>query len=147
MFTEIQQQTLDIDWFFTNNEYVGFVASGGGKLPNSAAKSSDNNELIGAFFSPLPATSKVVINPNLNNIISAFADERYLADFVNMAGKGLFAFDKTVLNNFSDPQYHLVAWPSTPLKFIDLPIEIRNIIFQTKLNGEIRMTLDIMLIT
>ena len=146
MYSDIQQQTLDIDWFFTNGEDIAFVASGGGKLPSSVAKSSDNNELTGAFFRALPVSSKVVINPSLNNIISPFADERYLADFINMAGKGLFTFDKTVLNNFSDPQYHLVAWPSTPLKFIDLPIEIRNIIFQTKLNGEIGMTLDIMLI-
>jgi hypothetical protein len=27
MYTEIQQETLDIDWFFTNNENIGFVPS------------------------------------------------------------------------------------------------------------------------
>ena len=147
MYTDIQQETLDISWFFTDNEDLGFVASGGGKLPASVTQSANNNELIGFFFKSLPASSNIVINPNLNNIISSSADERYLAYFINMAEKGLFAFDKTVSNRFSNPQYHLVAGPVTPLKFADLPFKIKDIISQTKLNGEIGMELDISLIT
>jgi hypothetical protein len=34
MLSEIEQQSLDIDCFFTNDEYIVFVASGGGKLPD-----------------------------------------------------------------------------------------------------------------
>lgn len=147
MYTEIQQETLDIDWFFTNNEDIGFVASGGGKLPASVAKSADNNEFIRSYFASLSTSSNIVINPNLNNIISSVVDERYLADFINMAEKGLFTFDRSVFSSFSNSKYHLVAKPTIPLKFADLPSEIQTILLQTKLNGEIGMGLDITLIT
>jgi len=36
-YNEIDQQTLDIDWFFTDGCYISFMASGGGKLPESVA--------------------------------------------------------------------------------------------------------------
>lgn len=50
MYTEIEQQALDIDWFFTDGKYIGFVASGGGKLPETAANSSVNNEKLVSYF-------------------------------------------------------------------------------------------------
>ena len=37
MFTETQQQTLDIDWFFIADDKIGFVTSAGGRLPESVA--------------------------------------------------------------------------------------------------------------
>lgn len=137
MFTENEQQVLDIDWFFTNNEDVAFVASGGGRLPQSVAQSAENNKLLVSFFRGLPITSEVVINPELNKVIANIVDERYLADFVSLTQKGLFSFDKTVLNSFLESQYHLVAKPVSPLKFSQLPSEIRRILVMTKYDGNI----------
>jgi hypothetical protein len=39
MFTNADQESLDIDWFFTNNQDITFVASGGGQLPQSVLRS------------------------------------------------------------------------------------------------------------
>lgn len=38
-----------------------------------------------------------------------------------MAERGLFAFDKTYLNNFNDTVYHLVASPKGPLNLDLIP--------------------------
>ena len=147
MLTENEQRGLDIDWFFTNNEDVAFVASGVGRLPQSVAKSAENNKLLASFFRGLPITSEVEINPNLNKIITTIIDDRYLADFVYMAQKGLFSFDKTVLNSFSESRYHLVAKPISPLKFSQLPPEIRGILMASKYDGNIDSIIDSYTIT
>lgn len=147
MLTENEQQGLDIDWFFTNNEEVAFVASGGGRLPQSIAKSAENNKLLASFFRGLPITSAVEINPDLNKVITTIIDDRYLADFIYMAKKGLFSFDKTVLNSFLESRYHLVAKPVSPLKFSKLPSEIRDILIASKYDGNIDSIIDSQTIT
>ncbi len=65
----------------------------------------------------LNSVSGIVINPNLNKIVPGF-EERYLTDFKEMAKKGFFAFDKTVLSNFSELNYHLVAITGYSVEFI-----------------------------
>lgn len=57
--------------------------------------------------------------------------------------KGLYAFDKTNLGIFNDPNYHLVAMPVTPLNVNLLPAEIANIIMKTRLNGPMGLTFNI----
>lgn len=131
MITEIEQQSLDIDWFFTDGKHVAFVASGGGKLPKSIAESSDYN-LLSSYFRNLPEKSEIEINVSLSEILKMVPDERYLADYVLMTKKGLYSFDKTILNNFLDPNYHLVAQPISPLKIIDLPKEVFEILIKSK---------------
>jgi len=143
MISIIDQQTLDIDWFFMNDSFIGFVASGGGRLPDSAAKSIENNKSLTLFFRSLPAISDVIINPDLNKIVTTAIDEMYLSDFVDMAKKGLFSFDKTNPNSFSDSNYHLVATPVDPLRFDQLPFEIKGILEESKYNGEIESSIDI----
>ncbi|MDV7699182.1 hypothetical protein N6B72_19865 [Chryseobacterium soli] len=129
MYTEIEQQTLDIDWFFTDGKYIEFTASGEGKLPESVARSSENNEKLVSYFRNL---SEVIVNPKLNDLLIGIfgtgADERYLNDFVSMTKKGFYSFDKTNLNNFLDYDYHLVTSPMNPLTINDLPQDILNII-------------------
>ncbi|MDR6546395.1 hypothetical protein J2810_002454 [Chryseobacterium rhizosphaerae] len=136
MYTEIEQQTLDIDWFFTDGKYVGFTASGAGKLPESVARSSENNETLVSYFRNLPEISEVIVNAKLNDLLIEIfrtgPDERYLQDFVSMTKKGFYCFDKTNLNNFLDYDYHLVTSPVNPLTIDDLPQDILNIIMQTK---------------
>ncbi|MEO7212757.1 hypothetical protein [Mucilaginibacter sp.] len=135
MISEIEQQTSDIDWFFTNGRHIAFVASGGGKLPLSISSSFDTS-IIAAHCKMLYSVSTVVINPNLNKIVPDF-DERYLADFKEMAKKGFFAFDKTVLSNFSELNYHLVASPVIPLSLSDLEPDIAQMIMKTSFYGPV----------
>ncbi|WP_390456100.1 hypothetical protein, partial [Chryseobacterium sp. Alg-005] len=136
MYTEIEQQTLDIDWFFTDNEDIAFVASAGGKLPETIAKLDKDNGLS-KYFRDLSEVSEVIINPSLEFIIQK-VDDNYLSDFLSMAKKGLYTFDKTILNNFSDTSYHLVASPKTPLKMKDLPENILKLLIKTQYNNDIR---------
>jgi hypothetical protein len=128
MFTEIEQQTLDIDWFFLNGKEICFVASGGGKLASSVAKSSENNAILVSYFRNLNDRCDVVINPNLDETLN---DENYLSDFIQMAKKGLYAFDKTTLNDFSSTKYHLVTTPSIPLFLNELPENIQGLLRKT----------------
>lgn len=133
MIPESEQPTLDIDWFFVNKDKIGFAASAGGKLPESVAKSRTNIALLSGYFRALPAISKVELNPKLNEILPHHEiDESYLSDFVFMAEKGLYAFDKTIPGNFSDDNYHLVAKPLVSLNIKDLPINVVDILLQTR---------------
>ncbi|AYN00143.1 hypothetical protein EAG08_07215 [Chryseobacterium sp. 3008163] len=147
MYTEIEQQTLDIDWFFTDENHIGFVASGAGKLPETVAQSSENNEKLISYFRDLPEISDVVINPELDSLLvkifGSGADERYLQDFVSMTKKGLYSFDKTNLNNFLDYDYHLVASPMKPLTLKDLSQNILDILIKTKYPDNINSAIDI----
>jgi hypothetical protein len=143
MFTEIDQQTLDIDWFFTSNEHIGFVASGGGLLPASVAKSKENNVILGSYFWDLPEMTDIIVNPSLSVIIGTRADERYLFDFVKMAKKGLFAFDKTKPGSLSDLHYHLVVKPAIPIKIDQIPFEISRILSETRCNCDIETAINI----
>ena len=38
MLTSVEQETVEIDWFFTDDEHVGFVVSRGGRLPKSVVE-------------------------------------------------------------------------------------------------------------
>jgi hypothetical protein len=92
------------------------------------------------YFRNLPEISDVIINPELNNILikvfGSGVNERYLKDYVLMARKGLFSFDKTYPNNFMDPYYHLVATPRTPLDLKDIPDSIMSLLAKTKYTGD-----------
>lgn len=142
MLSEIEQESLDIDWFFTNNEHIVFMASGGGGLPDSIAKSMENSKLLSSFFRSLPVTSEVLINPSLDKIKGSVVNDQYLSDFVLMAKRGLFSFDKTVLNNFLDCNYHLVARPAIPLTIDSVPDEIKDILTKSKYIGDIDLVID-----
>lgn len=142
MITEEEQIALDIDWFFTDGEQIGFVASGGGLLPATIAKSPENIEVLTSYFWSLPARCNAILNPNLANKIKDI-NEGYLSAFVPLSEKGLYTFDKTFLNRPFDTSYHLVAKPTTPLTLDDLPFRIKNIIIETKLNSSIEADFDI----
>ncbi|WP_261511279.1 hypothetical protein [Chryseobacterium paludis] len=145
--TEIEQQTLDIDWFLTDGKYIGFMASGGGKLPDSVAKSAENHKKMVSYFRNLPEISDFVINPELDALLikrsGTGADERYLTDYVSMTKKGLYSFDKSNFNNFLDGQYHLVASPVKPMTVGDLPNEILEIFMETQCLDSMRNIIDI----
>lgn len=132
MISETEQSYLDIDWFFTDSKNVGFVASAGGKLPKSVSKSKDTIQLLASYFRDLPPITDVLVNPKLKEImINREVNENYLSDFIFMAEKGLYSFDKTLLNDLNDDRYHLVVSPVVALNISDLPSEISNIVSQT----------------
>jgi len=145
--TEIEQATSDIDWFFNKGNEIAFVASGGGKLPESVAKSKEDTGSLSLYFRSLPKRSDVLINPDLNKVmLEKDINEKYLADFIAMTEKGFFSYDKTILNNFSETNYHLVAKPVNPLKIGDLPFEILERLMTTKSMNEMGVNLDVNLI-
>ncbi|WP_449399253.1 hypothetical protein [Chryseobacterium wanjuense] len=121
---------------FTDGKNIGFVASGGGRLPKTIAESSENNKKLISYFRNLPDICNALINPNLdsllNEIFGSGVDERYLQDFELMTKKGLYSFDKTYLNKFYDNNYHLVTTPLNPLIVENLPQDIFDILIKTK---------------
>lgn len=133
--------------FFTDGKYIGFIASGGGKLPNSVAESKEEHHVLVNYFRSLPEISEVLVNSELDRllikIVGSGVDERYLEDYVSMTKKGLYSYDKTGLNNSLDPHYHLVASPNEPLKLESLPKDILNILSKTRFLNHIENFLEI----
>ena len=136
MFTDIEQEAIEIRWFFACGEHIGFVASAGGRLPLSVASSAVNTELLNAFFDDLPVNSEVSINPKLSQLIKGKVTDEYLSSFVQMAEKGLFAFDRTQPERSNDTSYHLVASPIEPLALASLPETIQDILQRTSYKDE-----------
>lgn len=147
MITEIEQETLDIDWFLTDGKYIGFMASAGGKLPDSVAKSAENNKKLVSYFRSQPEISGCLISTELDAVLTkkfgSGTDDRYLEDYLSMTKKGLYSFDKTNFNNFLDGQYHLVASPLNPLTVNDLPKEIVEILMETKCSDSINKVMNL----
>jgi hypothetical protein len=67
MITEIEQVSLDIDWFFTDGQYISFMTSGGGRLPGSVSESEETHKILANYFRNLPEISEVIINPKYIN--------------------------------------------------------------------------------
>jgi hypothetical protein len=123
---EAEQQAIDLDWFFTDGRFIGFVASAGGKLPDSVARFPENSNKLEIYFRGLSEISSVIVRSK--------KDRKYLKDFTYMSARGLFAFDKTVLNNFSESNYHLVSKPLNPLTIDKVSEEIKGLLILTKTN-------------
>ncbi|PJJ83113.1 hypothetical protein [Mucilaginibacter auburnensis] len=144
----IEQQTQDISWFFITGENIAFIASGGGPLPTTiASQTFDDLDLVYDSIFDLPDRCDVVINPELKKMIYPnTVNEQYLADFVLMASKGLFSYDKTVVNKFSDTGYHLVASPTKPLTADELPAPLLELLACRKDQNILGNTIDISLL-
>ncbi len=122
------------------NGFIGHAASGGGIVPNSIL-SEDINHTSKFFRNLSNKNSNYELNKKLFSIKSisdkSLLEKRHF-DFIQLAQKGIYCFDKTDLNNFKDPNYHLVVKPKKHiLKFEDLPNKIKNIIIKTRFKGNI----------
>lgn len=141
----------DIDWFSIDIEdKIAFFASGGGAVPCSI--DPKGNELLSHYFRTLPEIkdNELFISPRLGDFRkfdSNLQKERYLEDFIFMAKRGMYAYDKTELGNFLDPLYHLVVAPSIKLSSHDLPEEIYDKLRETKCSGTFKDALAINLST
>lgn len=114
-YTIEDQLTRDIDWFVldTNDKPI-HVASAGGRIPDYIIKNDRLNKIILKNIRQTLEQQKIIINPNLDEIVNFESESMrflYLRDFIFMAARGFYSYDKTVLGNFENTMYHLVAWP------------------------------------
>lgn len=141
----------DIDWFSIDIENkIAFFASGGGAVPCSI--DTEGNELLSHYFRSLPEIedNEIIISPGLGNFRkfdSPMQMERYLEDFIFMAKRGLYAYDKTELGILLDPLYHLVVAPGIKLCSHDFPEDVYIQIRKTEYSGTFKDTLAINLST
>ena len=108
--------THDIDWFIIINGRLLHIASAGGPIPDLLV-----NDLA---FSAFHIASLPVINrfDEVNTLNQTFLSNRlgintidqandYFYTFKLMAQKGIYSFDRTIVHDIEDVNYHLVAWP------------------------------------
>ena len=114
-YTLEQQFSRDLDWYFKDgNNNLIHVASAGGRLPKPIEENDNLIDLLHSQILNLPFQFEVTINPNLEKFVSFETREErelYLADFTEMAKRGLISLDKTKLGIFEDTTYHIVAYP------------------------------------
>ena len=123
---------LDIDWFaFTNANTILHFASGGGIVPSFV---NEHVLKISETILSLPIISPEI---SVNNKIEDFvllpdnaSYQSYIQSFSEYARRGLFSYDKSVLNDYNSTLYHLVAEPIIILYKEDLPDPLR-ILMQT----------------
>ena len=137
-YTLLEQYGRDIDYYFYNIN-IGLVhfASAGGRLPSIIEGNDLNNEQLHLSVLDLPSLFEVEINPNLSQILGIEGEQlqTYLVDFVSIAKKGLFSFDKTKISDPEDRTYHVVAWPkSSEQHFLSLFILLNSKISNVILN-------------
>ena len=126
----LEQYSRDIDYYVFNLK-IGLLhfASAGGRLPSIIEGNDLNNEQLHLAILELPSSYEIEINPNLTEItgLSGQQLETYLADFISIAKRGLFSFDKTNINVQQDSNYHLVAWPKEPMPLYPIwPFDFLN---------------------
>jgi hypothetical protein len=135
-----EQQDRDLDWFCIDEagEIGHFTTAGFKKLPTSVSYSAEDLDLITKYFrDELPTKGGYQVDGGL---VAEIPDpknrtERYLRSFVAMADKGIYSFDiESYLRTGS--AYFRVALPLDPLRFIDLPPKVQEIVGRTVLRGK-----------
>jgi len=134
--SEEEQNCTDFDWFCVDsNGNVGHFASAGFKtLPPTVSESAEDLSFLSAFFNGLNATPEAHV---LDELLSPeHRTERYLRSFIAMANRGLFSFDiESYLK--SDICYFRVAMPKVPLRLVDIPPNVREVLGRTILKGHL----------
>jgi len=129
-----EQKYKDFDWYCVDADgRVGHFASAGFKtLPCSVVESAEDLSFLNDFFHELTA---VLDGHELDEQLNPECrTERYLRSFVAMADRGLFSFN---IESYLRPEisYFRVAMPKQPLRFADLPDNVRDILGRTMLSG------------
>ncbi|MBD2769589.1 hypothetical protein IC235_17000 [Hymenobacter sp. BT664] len=124
---------VDVDWFaFNNLNAVLHFASAGGLVPYFVDEHI--SELATKVLSLPIVSPEVIINEDLSNFVS-LPDQKsfdlYVESFLNFARRGLFSYDKSILNNYESPLYYLVAAPSKALDRKELSDSLLSLIPQT----------------
>ncbi|GGE95241.1 hypothetical protein [Hymenobacter cavernae] len=128
---ELEQEDSDIEWFAVDGAgYVVHFSSGGGVLPESVASSQETLLHLHQYFLALPDTASAAL---VQVEANAEKSGRNYQNAVRYARRGLFSFDKTLLNKHLDSKYHLVARPVNPLTIKDIPEPISTLLLHTRL--------------
>jgi hypothetical protein len=146
--SEIDESTIDYDWFAIDDEgVVGHFATGGcGIMPRSVAASADDLMTITDFFQKeAVAGTSTRLSPTLGLHVAfktSAEEERYLQSFLKMASRGLFSFN--AVNSVIRPVgYFRVIDPVVPLPLSSLPMRIRIILERTRLKEVSFRTADV----
>ncbi|WP_380181029.1 hypothetical protein [Kalamiella sp. sgz302252] len=116
----------DLDWFLScgNGEIAHFATGGKGPVPEKIRESVAKYEAIYDYFYSLESLSDVkIIDKNLPEFLGDEQRVRYLKSFIEISQRGLYSFD------YRNGEYKLIAIPQHPLKYSDLPDNIKNIIY------------------
>ncbi len=137
----IEQFSRDIDWYLLNgkNHFI-HAASAGGTLPNIVKDNDFDNEQNHRIILGLPERYEIAVNPLLTEFLELTGSgdlNNYLTDFTLMARRGFYSYDKTYIDDLTNSDYHLVAWPKdyvflkywTSLINIDIQIPKQNLPF------------------
>ncbi|MDH5033782.1 hypothetical protein [Chryseobacterium cucumeris] len=109
---------FDLDLFFKSELFLMHFATAG--LQISDENFFENNHSDFRYFLKNLSVPpfKYELNPNLREILSfkreidkEFNIELYTIDFISYAQKGMFSFDRTFIENSTDINFHLVAYP------------------------------------
>ncbi len=127
---------LDTDWYcIDKNGCLGIIASAGGLLPSSVIRQLNSpNNIIDYFRNLPPISSEIILE---NTIIEKLKtmnfkqEEAYLKDVKLMTSKGLYYFDKQVLNNYFDFEYIKKAKPKKILTLNNIAPIFKDIVMQT----------------
>lgn len=135
-FTEEMQSYLDIDWFAVDEKgNILHVASMQGKLPDSVDISVEDNSLLCTYIGALDAKFSHYDFDRAGEIMKR--EGLRMDNFVFYAQRGIFSFDKSDVNNPSDPIYDRIAIPKKPLMYEDLLPEIQKLISRTVFKGDV----------
>ena len=138
---------LDIDWFtIAAPNVILHFASGGGFVPDEI--DSNTFQISNVLLSMPEISPVVIINESLRKFVSIanINDyDTYIKSFVDYAKRGIFSYDKSILNDYGNSLYHLVASPLKALERHQLPEEIRGIIPSTKtfINPPVQLQVDV----
>jgi len=133
-YTDIEQETLDLDWFAIDSlGHISHFASAGTPLPQSVANHKDDNIRTCIHFRSLRPTSRAVrIDPEVARRVRTDKKEHlaiYLEDPLFMCARGLYSYDTT--NTWPEPVFFRVCSPDAPLHVSDLPKDIAVILMRS----------------
>lgn len=130
-YNEIDQYTLDINWYFTDRyNRICIAASAGGLLPRPIIENDERNDQFHKIIIELPIRFTVIRNQNILNQIQGVNSqslELYFQDFERLAGRGLYVFDKLNLDEPEDGLYLLVAYPIYNSNIDSYPIDKKHL--------------------
>lgn len=111
---------IDFEWYAVDRteQIARFTTGGRGFIPATALAPGNCYDVSGATFAALPERCAARL----------LVDFPKPDDFIAIAKAGLFAYD------YRDGRYELVAIPSTPLHFGDMPDDAKRTVSMVRLS-------------
>lgn len=130
LISAIDQEVSDFDWFAVDaNNCLLHVASGGGRLPASAAASKEKLAILSCYFSSLP----ILYSEAEIFLASVQAAVPYPSVYTHYACRGLVSFSGLLTAYPLGTLHELVARPPRALLITDISPEMADLIAETRL--------------